>query len=685
MSEGVAWLAAFVLAYLAYVAYWGAASERLVVSANDFFLADRGISPWIFVLAATASSFSGWVFLGHTAFIYLDGFQLAQLSLCAVTIPLTGVMFLKRQWLLGRRYGYVTPGDMFADYFGSEAMRILVLLVALVFSIPFVALQLTASGDLIQILSDGTVDRTVAMWVLTAVLFFSVCIGGLRAVAYVGTLQGLLLAAGLTAIGLVAYGKLGGIAAFNGLLAKLGATGLGPWGATAQGYNSYLEIPGVVQFTRGLGVAAPVGGPWTASMILTYSFALMGIQAAPAFTIWAFASRSAKGFAPQQVWASAAAIGLILVFFSAAIGMGAHFLGASSAFDGAGLAVAHWLPDQIAGDPANLIAYYIKAIGARDPWFTGLLAVCALAAIQAMVAFYAATCGTILSRDFYKRYLNPAAGDRELKLYGRIGVGLVLLAALLTASYLPVTESELGALALSFGFQLWPALAAVCWFPWLTRQGVVLGLIAGLAAVVFTEAFGQSITSYLGFHLPWGRWPWTIHSAGWGMFFNLLFCLIVSALTRGGADRIHRGRYHDFLAEKAGLSAQQRFLRPAAWAIALAWIFFAVGPGAVFGNDVFGAPNGGAAASVLNLPSIWAWQILWWALGVLVIWFLAYRMGMSTAPIGSLDYHPGYNPSPLPGGSAVADWRNWFWALVVGIALITAVHWIFGHAPRLPG
>jgi SSS family solute:Na+ symporter len=678
LSEGVVWLLAFVGAYWAYCVYWGAASARLVDTANDYFLADRGISPWIFMLAATATSFSGWIFLGHPAFIYQDGFQFAQLSLCAVTIPLTGVMFLKRQWLLGKRFGYVTPGDMFADYFGSEGMRRLVVLIALVFSIPFLAMQLTASGYLIQILSEGGVDRHVAMWVLTAVLFLYVCIGGLRAVAYVGTFQGLLLAAGFAAIGLVAYGKLGGLAGFNDALAKLGATAVGPFGTTAEGYNGYLEIPGVIPFTRGLGVEAPVGGPWTASMILSYSFALMGIQAAPAFTIWAFASRSARGFAAQQVWASAAVIGLILIFFSALIGMGAHFLGATPAMTDAGLAVSNWLPAQAGQDPANLVAYYIQAIGKSDPWFTGLLAVCALAAIQAMVAFYASTAGTILSRDVYKRYLNPEAGDRELKLYGRVSVGLVLLVALLTASYLPATESELGALALSFGFQLWPALAAVCWFPWLTRQGVVLGLVFGLVAVIFTEPFGESITSFLGFHLPWGRWPWTIHSAAWGMFFNLLACLIVSAMTQGGPDRAHRGKFHDYLADKAGLSPERRLLRPAAWAIALAWIFFAVGPGAVWGSDFFGKPNGGAATWVLSLPSIWAWQILWWALGVLVIWFLAYKMGMSTAPIGSVEYHASYNPPPLSRTSLASDWRNWFWGLVIGLAVLTLAHWIFG-------
>ena len=60
-----------------------------------------------------------------------------------------------------------------------------------------------------------------------------------------------------------------------------------------------------------------------------------------------------------------------------------------------------------------------------------------------------------------------------------------------------------------------------------------------------------------------------------------------------------------------------------------------------------------------------------------MIWFLAYRMGLSTAPAATADLHADYMPPPLPAGSALADWRNWFWALVAGLALLTAAHWIF--------
>ena len=91
-------------------------------------------------------------------------------------------------------------------------------------------------------------------------------------------------------------------------------------------------------------------------------------------------------------------------------------------------------------------------------------------------------------------------------------------------------------------------------------------------------------------------------------------------------------QYHNFLREHASLSADKKKLVPWAWGITLAWLFFGVGPGAVIGNDIFGAPNAGVAGWTFGMPSIWAWQILFWALGVGMMWFLAYKMEMSTMP-----------------------------------------------------
>ncbi len=312
--------------------------------------------------------------------------------------------------------------------------------------------------------------------------------------------------------------------------------------------------------------------------------------------------------------------------------MGAHLLGANQAVTDAGLALSTVLPDLSANKQGGLVPQYFNLIADAAPWLVGLLSVCALAAMQSTGAAYMSTAGAMLTRDLYKRFLNPTASHVTQKLFGRIGVGIIVLAALVVATVSADALVLLGGLAVAFGFQMWPSLAAICWFPWITRAGATLGLAAGLLGVIFTETFGASIAQFFGMELPWGRWPWTIHSAGWGIFFNLTVCIIVSAMTQNEEDRAHRMKYHSFLREHASLPESKRGLVPVTWAVVLGWMFFGIGPGAVIGNWIFGEPDAGVEGWTFGIPSIWAWQILFWLLGVFMMWLLAYKMEFSTVP-----------------------------------------------------
>lgn len=631
MTPKLIWLFVFVVLYWAYCIYWGVRGAQTSKTASDYFIAGRHLSMWVFILAATATSFSGWTFMGHPGLVYRDGFQYAYASFYAITIPFTGVMFLKRQWMLGKRFGYVTPGEMLSDYFRGDAIRIVVVLVALLFSIPYVGLQLNASGFLFNVLSDDMIAKEVGMWVLSLVVLIYVASGGLRAVAYVDTLQCIMLGFGIIMVGFIALDLAGGWTALNEGFAALAFSDVGKWGVTEQGYNAYFAIPGVIQFTAGLGKETPIGGLWTGVMVLSYMWALMGIQSAPAFTMWAFANDDPRPFAPQQVWASSFCIGLILFFFTAFQGMGAHLLGANGAVTEAGLALSNVLPDLSANKQGGLVPYYINTIGDSLPWLVGLIAICALAAMQSTGAAYMSTAGGMVTRDLYKRYINPTADHKTQKLMGRACVLFIVLAALLVATFNSDAMVLLGGLAVAFGFQMWVPLAAICYFPWITRQGATLGLIAGLIGVIFTENLGLSIAGFFGIDLPWGRWPWTIHSAGWGMFLNAAVCVIVSSRTQSDSETEHRMTYHNFLRENAGLGPDKKKLVPVAWVVTLAWLFFGIGPGAVIGNDIFGAPNA-PDSWTFGMPSIWAWQIIFWILGVAMMWFLAYKMEMSKVP-----------------------------------------------------
>lgn len=638
MDPKVTWLFVFVALYWSYCIFWGIKGALSAKTASDYFVAGRQISMWVFILAATATSFSGWTFMGHPGLIYRDGFQYAYASFYAITIPFTGVLFLKRQWMLGKRFGFITPGEMMAYYFKSDAIRILVVLVALIFSVPYLGIQLRASGFLFNVLTDGMLGVNVGMWLLSIVVIIYVASGGLRAVAYVDSAQAILLAGGIVVIGIIAMDQVGGFTALNeriAALSEIGPDGKALFGKTTpDGYSAYIAIPGVIQFGMGLGTdSAPVGGAWTGIMVLTYMFALMGIQSAPAFSMWAFGNKSPEPFAPQQVWASSFGIGFILMTFTAMQGLGSHFLGADTTFMaahpelvnnvmGAGLGGKDIM--ESAGKQGMLVPQLIYLLTDTTPWLVGLLSVCALAAMQSTGAAYMSTAGGMLTRDLLKRFVMPNASHAQQKLFGRLGVVIIVLGALVVATTATDALVLLGGLAVAYGFQMWPALIAVCWWPFLTRQGIVVGLIAGLIAVTLTESIGAQ-------YMPWGRWPMTMHSAFWGIFFNLGLAVIISAATQNAAEREHRMTFHNFLHEHAGLSPEKRGLVPAAWIITLVWFFFGIGPGAVIGNWIFGSPTD-AGTWVFGMPSIWAWQLLWWILGVGMMWFLAYKMELSTVP-----------------------------------------------------
>jgi Na+/proline symporter len=570
--------------------------------------------------------------MGHPGLVYRDGFQYAYASFYTITIPFTGVIFLKRQWIIGKRFGFVTPGEMFSDYYGSEAIRILTVIVALIFSVPYLGLQLRASGFLFNVLTDGMLGVEAGMWMLSIVVIIYVASGGLRAVAYVDTLQCLLLAFGIAVIGVITLNAVGGWAALQDGIGKLTSPEIIPALGTAvdtkrtpDGFSHYTAIPGVIQFVASGTKAA--GGAWT----LTYMFALMGIQSAPAFSMWSFSNKNPRPFAPQQVWASSAGIGFILIIFTAIQGLGGHLIGADAAALKAGIATdvlgIGGNIMELPGKQGMIVPALINLLKDTAPWLVGLLAVCALAAMQSTGAAYMSTAGGMLTRDLYKRYLNPEASHTTQKLFGRIGVVIICGLALLVATTSKDALVLLGGLAVAFGFQMWPALIGICYVPWLTRQGITVGLVVGLIAVMMTESIG---VKWFGI-TAWGRWPWTIHSAGWGIFFNAGLAIIISAMTQGSDNREHKQKFHDFLAETAAVPDAKQGLKPLAWIVTIVWFIFAIGPGAVIGNTIFGNPND-ATTWIFGMPSIWVWQIIWWALGVAMMWLLAYHMNMSTMP-----------------------------------------------------
>ena len=609
MEAKFIWLIAFVGLYWAYCLFWGFKGARTAKTSTDYFLAGRSIGVWVFVLAATATSFSGWTFVGHPGKIFTDGLPYAFASFYALTIPFTGVLFLRRQWVLGKAYSYVTPGEMYSDYYGGNAMRLLTVLVAFLFSVPYLGVQLKASGSLFNVLSDGLISVNLGMFALTTVVVIYVASGGLKSVAYVDCAQAILLAVGIAILGGVALHYSGGWSGFTTGLANIVTDDVSSGkNLTPDGYSMKVAIPGSIQMVSAGSKAA--GGAWTGIMCMTYMFALMGIQSSPAFSMWAFANKTPQAFRWQQVIASSLIVGIILFTFTIFQGLGGHIL------------VQNGVLKNISD--TNLIPELINLLSTAAPWLVGLLAVCALAAMQSTGSGYMSTFSAMVTRDIYARYISPEATDNNQKNIGRLFVVLVAGAALIVAANSSQAIVMLGGLAVAYGFQMYPALIGICYYKGFTTKGVVSGLIIGLIAVTLTD----KTSAWFG--VPWGAYPLTIHSAGWGIFFNLLTTFFVSKFSvESQGEKEKKNRKHQLLQEVVGLSKERKNKVKLAWALTLFWFLVGFGPFATIGNDLFSNPNAPSLWAPFSLPSIWVWQLLFLGYGIFVMWFLAFHMGMS--------------------------------------------------------
>ena len=686
MSEKAVWLFLFILLYAAFCFFWGVRGSKFnSENPEKYYLADKKVSSWVFFFAATAATFAGLTIISQSGLIFNDGFQYVGTAFIAITVPLGSLFFFKRQWMLSRKFGYITPGEMYFDYYKSDALRVITVLVTFFVAIPLLAVFFGATGFLVNVLSDGYISRDLGMWVISTIVLFYVTRGGFKSVVSVGVVQSWLYFLTVIILGLIIYYFVGNFQIFGQALSKLASTSISNWGNTngygGGDYNGYFALPGVIQWVGGLGKNTATGGPWTAMMIFTFTISFMGVVLSPSFSMWSYSAKHPKVFSYYQIWGSAVAIGFLLFIFSTYQGIGASLLGANSEVNSNGLSINKILPEISQKDHTLLVYHIINLMDNSALWLTGLLAVGVIAAIQSTAAAFLMTSGSIITRDLYKTYVNKNLTWKNELMAVRLITMLIFLASLYLATFAKPAMVIFSGISISIAFQFLIVLLGLVWFPWITRGAAISGIIIGIIIVILTETIGQQIS---GNRLPWGRWPLTIHSGVWGLIFNVFICFSVSAfsaITKMDKDRIHRQKFHDFLNDHMGLHPSRTKLRSFAYVIALIWLFFGAGPGQVLGNNFFGAPGAGYEAWILKIPSLWGYQLIWWFFGIGLVWFLASKMDLSTLPnrpIQANDLHK--QPDEVLGEVNYIDklGTGYGWILIlIGIAIFTIIFYVY--------
>ncbi len=578
---GTTWVYIFLGIYTIYCFYWGLKGYFTEKTSSGYAIAGRSIPFIAFLMAASAASFSGWTFIGHPGLIWRDGLAYGFASFYVLTIPITGAFFAKRNWLMGKRYGFVTPGDMYAYYYNSETARWLCVTTAVLYSIFYSAVQLMAAGALFNVIAG--VPFTFGVLFLSFIVWFYVCTGGMKASAWVGVIQFVLLVVGIIILGyyVLVHPSFGGWAEFSRNIHALEA--------------KYLEVPKVINFG--------LGGGWTAVMILTYMFALMGIQSSPAFTMWNFGIKSPAPLAWQQTFMSTFVVGFALFFFSAFQGMGAKVLEtlAEPAFMAA-VAEAGGLSDR------TMVPLFMKLY--LPPFMLGVVFIGAIAAIHSTAAPYIGTGGSILLRDVYWRYIkNQEASHAEQIWVNRILATVLTIAALAVGMTSQAALVILGALATAFGFVMYVYQVGVLWGFRFPSVGASLGVAAGMIAVFLTYKIWPN--------------PLSMHSAFWGTFTGLVVAYGCRAMgVKDSEETIKRQQeVRNFLDSIDEPSEKGKAWRKVMIWVVLIWYFFAIGPACILGNSAF---------EFAGFPPLWSWQIAWWTLGIIMMWAFTFKAEMST-------------------------------------------------------
>ncbi len=470
-----AWVVATGLIFLyllATIALGVVANRRMTVDMEDFLLYGRKAGFIVLYLTVVATFHSAFAFLGSGGFFYSHGIGFWAAGTWTLLVGAITYVLGTRIWVLGKAFGYITPADLLADFYESEAVRIAVAVVSVLFTILYIQVQAQGLGYIINVASGGRISFEVGTLVLLVVAAAYLMAGGLRAVYWTDVLQGVWMYAAVWIGALVLAHELFG----------------GPLELWRQ---VMAERPDLVSLPGPRGFFTP--GMWI-GMTITLSF---GIVFQPHMMIRYYTAVDARTL---KLLGATTPIYLMTLYIPAAlVGLGGALVVPDLA-----------IPDQVF--PELLFRY-------APAWLTGLILAGATAAAMSTLDSILHANMTVLTRDVYQRYVRPDASQRHYVWVGRaIVMGLLLIGYQLsvhTFDFLVVLVTLSGSGAL----QLMPGIIGVC-FPGgrtLTRAGVLAGLVVSMGVLYLTLV---AVPHPLG-----------MHGGIWALLVNTAVALGVSAVT----------------------------------------------------------------------------------------------------------------------------------------------------------
>ena len=438
--------------YLIAMVMIGFIAWRSTRSFDDYILGGRSLGSFVTALSAGASDMSGWLLMGLPGALYLTG-----LSEAWIAIGLTVGAYLNWRFVAGplrvyteRTRNALTLPDYFTHRFADDrrVLRIFSALVILVFFAVYCASGIVAGARLFE--SVFGVPYAQALWYGAAATIAYTLIGGFLAVSWTDTVQASLMIFALVLTPVIVVVSNGGIQPSLALIEQVDPTRL-EW----VGAGGVMAVVSAAAW--GLGY---FGQPH----ILARFMAADHVSSIP------------KARRIGMTWMVLCLAGAIAVGF---FGI-AHY----AAHPGAGGAVSQ--------NPERVFITLAEQL--FNPWIAGVLLSAILAAVMSTLSCQLLVCSSAITEDFYRGFLRPRAGQRELVWVGRAAVLAVALLAIAIAR--DPDSRVLGLVSYAwagFGAAFGPVVILSLVWQRMTRNGALAGMLTGALTVILWKQTGSAM------------------------------------------------------------------------------------------------------------------------------------------------------------------------------------------------
>ena len=193
-------MATIVIIYFAALMLLGSRASRRIKSSKDYILAGKSIGFWMFVILMVSSTTSGMTLLGTSGLGFNTGWPtIWEQIFVPLTVAICIVLYGTKLSQVSKARGYMTVQDYFADrFYSARTIRGISGVSVITTSLIYLVGQYTAISIVLVWLFGIT--HAQALVIAGTFVFLYVMLGGLYAVAWTNTLQGLSIIFGVLVI-----------------------------------------------------------------------------------------------------------------------------------------------------------------------------------------------------------------------------------------------------------------------------------------------------------------------------------------------------------------------------------------------------------------------------------------------------------------------------------------------------